>query len=254
MVPLQAGRFVMGSPEAEAGRSDEGPQWMAQIAEPFAIGRFPVAVAQFASFVRESGHPVAPTCRQWDGGEFKEKPGSFLAPGFEQTADHPAVCVSWDDARAYAAWLSAASGQAYRLPSEAEWEYAARAGTTTRYWWGDEATAARANYKTGVADDAAAGGDRPRFTVPVGRFEPNPWGLYQMHGNVWEWVEDRWRPSYIAISGEADAAAAAEDRERRTLRGGSWLNSAKGIRSARRHAARPDFRRTDIGFRIAMTL
>lgn len=136
MVPLQAGSFVMGSPECEAGRLDEGPQRVVRIAKPFAIGQFPVTVAQFAAFVRDSGHRIGATCRQWDCSEFNEKPGSFLEPGFEQAGDHPVVCVGWDDAQAYAAWLSRTTGQSYRLPTEAEWEYAARAGTTTPYWWG----------------------------------------------------------------------------------------------------------------------
>ena len=248
MVRLQAGSFLMGSPDGEAGRPDEGPQHIVRIEAPFAMGRFPVTVAQFAAFVNDSGYRATATCRQWDGVAFHEKPGSFLAPGFEQTGDHPAVCVNWDDAHAYAAWLSVMTGQIYRLPTEAEWEYAARAGTATPYWWGGEATPDRANYKA-AGNDADHGAWRPS-TVPVTRFEANPWGLVQMHGNVWEWVEDCWRPSYDA----GDAAGGHQLCERRTLRGGSWLNGPRGIRSARRHAARPDFRRSDIGFRVAASV
>ena len=244
MVLLQAGSFLMGSPHSEAGRSDEGPQHAVLIAEPFALGKYPVTVAQFAEFVQDSGHRAAAICRQWDGVTFHEKPGSFLAPGFDQAGDHPAVCVSWDDAQAYAAWLSVVTGQFYRLPMEAEWEYAARAGTATPYWWGGESTPGRANYK-------AAGNDAWRpSTVPVTRFGANPWGLAQMHDNVWEWVEDCWRASYDV----GDAAGGHQPCERRTLRGGSWLNSPRGIRSARRHAARSDFRRSDIGFRVAASV
>jgi formylglycine-generating enzyme required for sulfatase activity len=162
------------------------------------------------------------------------------------------VCVSWEDAQAYVSWLSSKSGHQFRLPSEAEWEYAARAGTATPYWWGTSIAPHQANYNANIGAAATTPGDRP-YTAPVGRFEPNPWGLYQVHGNVWEWVEDCWSTDHAgpAIENRARQGPAAC---KRVLRGGGWHNGPRGLRSARRHAAKPDFRRSDIGFRVARNL
>jgi formylglycine-generating enzyme required for sulfatase activity len=236
----------MGSPENETGRLDvEGPQHTVFIAAPFALAKFAVTVEEFAAFTASSGYSPGSWCKIWDGNAWNENCGSFSNPGFAQTGDHPAVCVSWDDARAYAAWLSGITGETYRLPTEAEWEYAARAGTVTAYWWGASASPRHANWNHRS--------DHCR-TVPVASFEPNPWGLYQMAGNIWEWVEDVYAPDYSAASHCGAAHEAAQESALRVLRGGSWLNGPRGIRSARRHAARPDYRRGDIGFRLAKTL
>jgi formylglycine-generating enzyme required for sulfatase activity len=246
MIVVPSGAFTMGSPENEAGRQEvEGPQHTVLIAAPFAVAKFPVTVEEFAAFTASIGHNPGTSCQIWDGDAWNESGGSFSDPGFAQAGDHPAVCVGWEDARAYAGWLSRMTGETYRLLTEAEWEYAARAGTVTAYWWGGVASPAHANY------NHRADGCR---TVPVASFEPNPWGLYQMPGNVWEWVEDAWAPDYTAASNCGAAHRASHGREMRVLRGGSWLNGPNGVRSARRHAARPDFRRGDIGFRLAKTL
>lgn len=250
LVRLPPGQFLLGSPHDEDGRLDvEGPQHLVTIERPFAIGQCPVTVDQFAAFVADSGHAAATTCRQWTGADWKERPGSFRSPGFAQAGDHPAVCVSWEDAQAYVRWLSSRSGLPVRLPSEAEWEYAARAGTTTPYSWGTSIAPWQANFRAGEAD----GGHWRQHTVPVRSFAPNPWGIYQVHGNVWEWVEDGWNPSYADAPHNGSARQEATS-SKRGVRGGSWLNGPRGVRSARRHAAEPGWRRSDIGFRIAAAI
>jgi formylglycine-generating enzyme required for sulfatase activity len=211
-------------------------------------------VDEFADFAAASGHLVAGTCQFRQGKEWQNSVGSFRNPGFEQTGDHPAVCVSWDDAQAFVRWLSAVTNSAYRLPSESEWEYCARAGTTTRYAWGDSIVRGQANCKLPTSSGQQAGEEaQQRCTVPVTCFAPNAWGLYQMHGNVWEWVEDYYAPDYDGAPTDGRPRPIA-GRELRVLRGGSWNNGPHGVRSARRHAARPDFRRTDVGFRLARTI
>ncbi len=246
MVVLPAGAFIMGSPEHEPGRLQvESPQHTISIAVPFAVARFAVTVEEFSTFITRGDYRACITGQTWDGNAWSESGGSFFDPGFAQDRGHPAVCVSWKDARAYTAWLSGITGEVYRLLTEAEWEYAARAATATAYWWGSSASQEHANYGRR---------DKDWGTVPVASFEPNPWGLYQMQGNVWEWVEDCWADNYTAASGCGAAYESSQGRELRVLRGGGWLNGPNGIRLARRHAARPDFRRSDVGFRIAKML
>ena len=255
MVLLPTGSFLMGSPDDERDRlAVEGPQQLVMIEEPFAVSKFAVTVDQFAAFVADSGHAVGTTCKLWNGSHWQERPGSFRSPGFGQTGDHPAVCVSWVDARAYVDWLSAKSERGFRLLTEAEWEYAARAGTVTPFWWGASITPERANYNVSAASDSDGNsGSWRQHTVPVDSFDPNQWGLYQVHGNVWEWVEDCWSRSHAGafIGGSARQGPSTC---KRVLRGGSWLNGPPGLRSARRHAAEPSFRRSDVGFRVAEVL
>jgi formylglycine-generating enzyme required for sulfatase activity len=253
MVPVPAGTFLLGSPPDEPRRLEvEGPQQTVRIGTPFAVGRFAVTVDQFAAFVADSGHPVGSMCKLWNGADFEDRPGSFHHPGFAQTGDHPAVCVSWEDATGYAAWLSAVSGRRFRLLTEAEWEYAARAGTVTPYWWGAsvQPDQANANFSTLAGADGRPGTWR-RHTVPVCSFAPNPWGIYQVSGNVWEWVQDEWSGSHAGVPSDGSVRARVPGASKRVLRGGSWLNGPPGLRCARRHAADPGWRRSDIGFRLA---
>ena len=252
-VLLPPGTFLMGSPADEHGRlAVEGPQRVVTIEKVFAVGKFAVTVDQFAAFIAESGHPVGTACKQWDGKDWEERPGSFRSAGFAQAGNHPAVCVTWEDAQAYVSWLSAKSGQHFRLLTEAEWEFAARAGTVTPFWWGASITPDQANYNASATygPDGISGAWLQR-TMPVDSFKPNPWGLYQVHGNVWEWVEDCWSRDYHGASNDGSARQSATSCKQRVLRGGSWLNGPLGLRSARRHAAHPQFRRSDVGFRVA---
>lgn len=162
------------------------------------------------------------------------------------------INVSWDDAKAYVAWLSRKAGKAYRLLSEAEREYVTRAGTTTPFWWGTSITTRQASY-----DDRSTYGGGPKGellsqTVLVDAFEPNPWGFYQMHGNVWEWVEDCWNESYTGAPSEGSAWTAG-DCSRRALRGGSWVSLPWDIRSAARNRIPTSSRYYFVGFRVGRT-
>jgi formylglycine-generating enzyme required for sulfatase activity len=160
----------------------------------------------------------------------------------------PIINVSWDDAGQYAGWLSQVTGKQYRLLTEAEWEYAARAGTTTRYYWGDDPA-------TGDANCNGCGGQwKLQQTAPVGSFKPNAFGLHDMHGNVWEWVEDSWHETYDDAPTDASAWLQDSDPKYRMIRGGSWRNESENVRSAfrvrRQHLVEFD----TLGFRVARTL
>jgi formylglycine-generating enzyme required for sulfatase activity len=162
------------------------------------------ARGEFAAFVAATGHKTDGACWTHTDTEWKERADrNWSSPGFMQNDRHPVVCVTWDDAKAYAAWLSKKTGKTYRLPSEAEREYATRAGTTTPFWWGSAISPQQANYN-GTADPYQGGGSKGEWrkaTVPVDGFKANPWGLYNVHGNVWEWTEDcRNRPSRLSLA------------------------------------------------------
>ena len=161
---------------------------------------------------------------------------------------HPVIDVSWEDARAYAEWLSAETGERYRLPSEAEWEYAARAGTTTAYSWGNDIGQNRAN-----CDGCGSRWDDEQ-TVPAGSFAANAWGLHDMHGNVWEWVEDCWHDSYARAPADGSTWTRGGDCGRRVVRSGSWNNAPGYLRSADRLRDGVGNRYDDVGFRLARTL
>jgi formylglycine-generating enzyme required for sulfatase activity len=255
LVVVPRGEFRMGSTEPERrwaigqGAEQEWvdrekPQHGVAIPEPFAVGKHPVTRGQFARFVEATAHDMSGGCWIWTGDKWEQDPtADWCAPGFEQTDDHPVVGVSWEDATAYVEWLGRETGQPYRLLSEAEWEYACRAGTTTRYAWGDEPpTPEQANF-----------GRNKGGTTAVGAYPPNPWGLYDMHGNVMEWVEDCWNDGYRGAPGDGRAWTSG-DCGRRVLRGGSWLNYPGNLRSAIRYSHDSDYRRLIIGFRVARTL
>ena len=163
--------------------------------------------------------------------------------------------MNWNDAKAYVAWLSKTTGKAYRLLSEAEAEYAARAGTATPFWWGSSITPEQANYDGELCVcGGGSKGEWPQKTLPVKSFEPNPWGLYQVHGNAWTWVEDCWHDNYSGAPTDGSAWTSGECRSR-VLRGGSWYNYPQGLRAAcRSYVNDPDFRSDINGFRVARTL
>ncbi len=266
MVSLPAGAFWMGSDPGEAGRSgDEGPRHQAKISRPFAIGRDEVTVSQFRRFVESTGYR---TDAELDGGCFyfadgwQPAPGKDwrAPPGFEQEPNHPVVCVSFNDAVAYARWLSEQTGQVYRLPTEAEWEYAARAGSETSRPWGDDPDEACAG--ANVADGALKArhpGDWPAhgcsdgyaYTAPVGSFAANGFGLHDVIGNVWEWTCSGYADHY---GGVEEQCAVAIQSIPRVFRGGSWFNFPDWARSATRSAFAPGFRAAILGFRVARDL
>jgi formylglycine-generating enzyme required for sulfatase activity len=259
MVAIAGGRFVMGSPASEPGRFDtEGPQH-AVIIRPFAIGKYDVTIEQFSIFLRETGYQPAPCDRYlhmtWSS------PGHGLAypPFVTLPPSWPAICLNWTDAKAYINWLNnrvrVQTGHVragpYRLPSEAEWEYAARAGTTTARWWGDALGVENANCN-GCGEKWSG-----RELAPVGTFGPNQFGLYDVLGNVWQWVEDCWHENYIGAPANGSPWLSG-DCTRRVLRGGAWSTLPAFIRSASR--THGDVNGTDFDysayatFRVARTL
>jgi formylglycine-generating enzyme required for sulfatase activity len=277
MVVIPAGQFTMGSPDAEPGRINiEGPQRPVQIKSNFAVGRYAITRDQFEAFVKTTGRLYDDGCLAASANNWVLRPNlSFRMPGFPQDGRHPVVCVSWDDANAYVKWLSAKTGKAYRLLTEAEREYATRAGTSSAYWWGNAVRPDMANYDkapqqaaaekpvagkpklaSATAAVAAAPTESPaatQGTVPVHLFPPNPWGLYQVHGNVGEWVADCWNRSYMGAPSDS-AAVVTGDCDRHVLRGGGWSYWASDIRAAYRESAAKEDRYVHVGFRIARDL
>jgi sulfatase modifying factor 1 len=271
MVVVPSGSFVMGAApgeeEAEGlaeqfhGRSS--PQIRVRIETRLAVGRTEVTRAQFAAFVRETGQAVGNSCWTVDGARSEERSDrSWQSPGFPQDDRHPVVCVSWDDAQAYLRWLSGKTGKAYRLLSEAEWEYAARAGTTTRRPWGDDAEAGcgDANIADATARRLVAGigaaiacDDGHGHTSPAGAYRANAFGLHDMIGNVWEWTADCWTQSYAGRPTDGGASTTG-DCSRRVMRGASWRDGSALARSASRGAPVLSFRFNGYGFRVARTL
>lgn len=252
LVVLRAGRFQMGSPEHErkiamaAGAQKnwlarETPQHWVGIARPFAMGRYPVTVGEWRVFARATGW-------QPDGDV------DWAAPGFPQSDMHPVVGVSWVDAQRYLAWLAESTGQRYRLPSEAEWEYACRAGTKTAFSFGDSIGTDLANYDGNFTWNGGARGEYRRGTTPVTQFAPNPWGLHDMHGNVWEWVQDVMHDSYEGAPLDGSAWEEGGDRARRILRGGSWLYNPRYLRSALRNGFSAVMSNDIVGFRVVREL
>ena len=232
MVVIPPGTFTMGSSASEkrwaAGHggnlksvSDEAPQHRVSLPS-FALGKYDVTRAEYAAFVRETGYPLGDGCGH-DGAKWQKRAGvGWRNPGFRQSERDPVICVSWRDARAYMSWLNrkvhlapSLGGEGpYRLPTESEWEYAARAGTTTRFWWGDDDDGAdrHAWYKRNSAD----------HTHPVGSKPANPFGLYDMAGNVWQWTEDCYVDSYANAPTDGGAAESGSDCLRAD-RGASWF-------------------------------
>jgi formylglycine-generating enzyme required for sulfatase activity len=218
------------------------------ISRAFAVGKFAVTVDQFSDFVGETGYDAGTTCWAYEGWKAEERSShSFRDPGFPQAGSHPSVCLSWDDAKAYVRWLSEKTGRAYRLLSEAEWEYAARAGTTTRYFWGDDTGSGNAN-----CDGCGSQWD-DKQTAPVGSFKPNAFGLYDMHGNAWQWLEDCWHDKYDGSPSDGSSWTSG-DCSSRVVRGGSWNVYPALLRAAIRLRFASGLRVRDLGFRVARTL
>jgi formylglycine-generating enzyme required for sulfatase activity len=255
MVVIPAGSFVMGSPENEPDRDrNEGPQHKVNILHTFAVGRHAVTRAQFAAFVRDAPYKLQGGAHVFaDQGWKSDRKLSWENPGIRQDDDHPVVCVNWDDANAYASWLTKVTGKPYRLLTEAEREYVARAGSTMPFWWGASITPTQANYNGAFKYAGGPKGEFREKTVPVGNFPPNPWGLFEVHGNVLEWCEDVWHENYNGAPTDGSAWLDGDAR-RRVVRGGSWDSSPRSIRSAYRTSRYAEIRASTHGFRIARTL
>jgi formylglycine-generating enzyme required for sulfatase activity len=236
MVVVPAGGFIMGSPDGEKARGkNEGPQHQVTFARSFAIGRFAVTFDEWDACVADGGcSGYTPNDAGWGRGR------------------RPVIFVSWDDANLYLAWLSGKTGKTYRLPSEAEREYATRAGTTTPFWWGASISTQQANY-SGIDTFVSDSKGGVRRTLPVDSFQPNPWGLYQVHGNVWEWTEDCYHDGYVGAPSDGSAWKSG-DCGRRVVRGGGWFNPPGDLRAASRGGdIAGDWDSLD-GFRLARTL
>ena len=245
MVVVPAGSYLMGSPSSEADRDgDEGPQHRVTIRESFAVGAYEVTFDQWDACVGDGGcGGYAPDDEGWGRGR------------------RPVINVSWEDAQRFVAWLRSATGEPYRLLSEAEWEYVARAESRTARYWG-ESSSAQCQYANGADQTAkrhqshwtVASCDDGHFrTAPVATFNPNMYGLYDVLGNVWEWVEDCWNGGYQGAPSDGSAWERG-DCSRRVVRGGSWSREPRNLRSANRFWFESGFRYSRSGFRVARTL
>lgn len=268
MVMVPAGEVLMGSDRDDIdggiAAANEGPQHKAVIRQPIAVGRFEVTRDQYAAFVISSGYKTGEHCVTFENNKPQERADrSFLNPGYAQDGNHPAVCVSWVNAKAYVDWLSRSTGKSYRLLSEAEFEYAARAGGSSRYGFGND-PGELCKFANGADQSAKAAGlpatapymnckDGYPFTAPVGSFAPNAFGLYDLIGNVWEWTEDCFYGDYATARLES-ASRSAEVCGSRTLRGGDWFSTEQSLRPAVRAKADPNAHNDDIGFRVVRTL
>ena len=254
MVVVPGGTFIMGSPPDEPFRDDvEGPRHEVMVAA-FAMGRFEVTRGEFTSFVEETGHAGGGSCfvRIGSGGRL-DTSKSWRDPGYPQSENDPVVCISWNTAKAYAAWLSEKTGQTYRLPSEAEWEYAARAGTRSPFHAGQTITSDQANYNGTSSYGEGKRGVYRKRTLPVGSFAPNEFGLHDVHGNVWEWVEDCWNDSYRGAPRDGSPWLSG-NCGRRVMRGGAWGSHPKNVRSAKRARYILEYRNYNFGFRVARSV
>ena len=237
MVVIPAGTFMMGSPASEAGRSDdEGPRHAVTL-RSFALGVKEVTFAEWDACVRGGGcNGYRPDDRVWGRGS------------------RPVINVSWEDAQAYVGWLSERTGAAYRLPSESEWEYAARGGTTTPFHTGSTISTDQANYNGNSVYGSGRRGEHRQQTTPAGTFVANAFGLYDVHGNVWEWVEDCWHATYAGAPSDGSAWTRSGVCDRRVLRGGSWSFIPRNLRSANRARDASGIRNGNAGFRVSRTL
>ena len=288
MVVMPGGVFDMGVRDSELSEHDI--KWGYDLPRPshsvtipsFALGKTPVTRSQFAAFVKATGYHTDDACWTYEGkaiegngpsvlidaivdggGATKRTNRNWQSPGVPQTNGDPVVCVSWNDAKAYVKWLSEKTGKHYRLPSEAEWEYASRAGTKTARYWGDaenghcmyenalDPTAARELSKIDVEETACSDGFA--YTSPVGSFKPNAFGLYDMLGNVYQWTEDCFNRNYVGAPADGGAWATG-DCSKRVLRGGSWHTLPKYLRVNRRAGSNEGNRDNTVGFRIARDL
>jgi formylglycine-generating enzyme required for sulfatase activity len=265
MVVIQPGSLTITTLDGEAGQLDsEAPQHTPAVPTAIGVGKYEVTKAQFARFVQESGYSISGGCFAWNGRRYEQDASKdWRNPGFAQTDNDPVVCVNWTDAKAYAEWLTKKTKKRYRLPTETEWEYAARAGTQTSRPWGQNASdacryanVADARAKRDVPGTASwtfhECDDNHAYTAPVGSYPPNAFGLYDMLGNAWEWTE--------SCVDETPADAPSDGRnlpsgtcEQRVLRGGGWVDSPAFVSYDFRFRINPNDRDFYSGFRVVRT-
>lgn len=269
MVEIPAGSAVLGyEPYAANVKRGDLPLRDVQIEYRWALAAHETTVAQYRAFVTATGYaPKHEGCNTWDETRIVGYVMSHVwnAPGFNQNEQHPVVCVSHVDATAYVNWLSEQTGKSYRLPSSTEFEYATRAGTRGPWFWGSDNRMA-CEYAN-VADHSFRRqfeyaptfncDDGFRRTAPVGNYDANPWGLYDMLGNAWEWTDDclhRDAPENVPVDGSAWLAADGGECDRRTPRGGSWVSGTDWVRASAQAGDRAAYRSQLLGFRVALTL
>lgn len=275
VVPVPAGSFTMGASieeerrhgMSEANLGHSVPLHTVTFAKGFAMGKYPVTVAQFRMFVDETKYVTADSCfnQRYNDGHFiyeKARGFNWRSPGFPQGDNYPVVCVSAEDAEAYAAWLSRKTGKRYAVPNEAQYEYALRAGTTTSFFWGDNQDATACLYSNQPDFDQADELKAPRgpeyrfqcsdgyaWTSPVGNYKPNPWGLYDMQGNIWEWTSDCYNPDYKGAPTDGSTWKTG-DCDARPSRGGSYGNASHSAFAGIRAPRSASYNGHSWGFRI----
>lgn len=278
LVVVPAGEFRMGSPVDETSQpgwppkagGNERPVHEVRLAKPFAIGQYEVTVRQFAAFITDSNYEPPPGCLDLTlgiarGGPAENPALSWRNPGFAQQPDEPVVCVSWNDAVAYTEWLTKRTGLDYRLPTEAEWEYAARAGTSTAYFWGDDPGLPCLYANTRTAPEVLAReqivtegnfpcDDTATTLSPVGRYQPNAFGLYDALGNAFEWTADCNHPDYDDAPTDGSAWLDPRPCVFRVMRGGSAMNGPRQNRAASRGGRPASGHAYNLGFRVARSL
>ncbi len=255
-VYIALGTFMMGSPSDEPNRDDDEKQHKVILTKGFYMQTTEVTVGQWRAFVRDTGYR---TEAEKEGAAYVYKDdkwgyqkGYYWGnPGFSQTDSHPVTCVSWNDVQTFIKWLNHKENKTYRLPTEAEWEYACRAGTNTPFSFGKCLSADQANYDGNYPFSGCPKGKYRKKTVPVASFSANLWGLYDMHGNVWEWCQD-WHGSYH--TGFVTDPIGRVKGSNRVLRGGSWFSKAKHCRSTNRDGNRIDDRNSVNGFRLVLSI
>lgn len=264
MVVVPPGDFAMGSSRNVMGSGeDERPRHDVKISQSLAVGRFEITRGQFAAFVQETGYKAESACYVWAmGAVWENQPGkTWRDPGFAQDDLHPVVCVNWQDTKAYLSWLSRKTGKPYRLPTESEWEYFARAGSKTSRYWGDDpslgcdyANLHDASTQQQFHFDWEPHDCKDGFnaTAPVGKFKPNAFGLYDVLGNAWEWVEDCLSTNYINAPTDGSARV-TDDCAKRVYRGGGWSGPALP-RSGLRNGNPVSYRSQLLGFRVVRPL
>jgi formylglycine-generating enzyme required for sulfatase activity len=263
-VLIRSGEFTMGSPEGEVNHQDNETQHQVRVSN-FFISKFAVTVAEFRKFVEATGYRTDAEnigssiivsngeVKAADGVNWRDGMSGSVRPQSEE--NHPVVSVTWNDAMAYCAWLSAKTGKRFRLPTEAEREYACRAGSHSPFNTGENITTSQANYDGNYPYNNNPTGEFRQNTVAVNSFAPNAFGLYNMHGNVWEWCSDWYSETYYGeckTKGTAINPVGPATGSSRVLRGGSWHANATRCRSAFRDIVVPDIRICSVGFRLVV--